>query len=269
VDLSALTVFMGDGLYRPDFLDPSPLPGESTFEEGMAGLLAAPIDQVHAELVDATRRSAPDVRRRLLADPAVTRTRAAEAVGRLWKVAVEPEWPAMRRALRGELLDRAVQVNQDGLAAVLPRLHPSIGYDGDTVTVESALDIVVGSARGLILVPSLFITDRVQCATSDHWSPAIFYPASSRYLWSTPPTPPSLGRLLGTTRARILACLSTPAQTTVVARRVGVTAATASEHLAVLREARLIHSNRVGRTVTHELTPPGRALLKTAGRSGC
>ena len=265
-DLRALTVFMSDGAYRPDFLDPSPMSSEPTFEEGMAALLAAPAAQTYAELVDATTGRGAPVRRRMLDDPDRARSEAADALYRLWKAAVEPEWPSMRQALRAEMLDRALQVNREGLRAVLPRLHPSAACQGDTITVDKAVDIDVdcSEGQGLILVPSLFITDRIQCTTSDHWTPTIYYPASGRYLWSAPATARSLDRLLGGTRSRILAALTTPLQTTVVARLVNVAPPTASEHLAVLRDAGLIDSVRSGRTTTHELTEAGRTLLDAA-----
>jgi DNA-binding transcriptional ArsR family regulator len=264
LDLTALTVFMADGAYRPDFLDPSPPSSEPTFEEGLAALLGAPTDEVYAELVDATMGHQPEVRRRLLDDPDRTRSEAAVAVRRLWKAAVEPEWPSMRQALRAEMLDRALQVNREGLRAVIPRLHPSTACESDTVTVDRAVDVETDCPEGLLIVPSLFITDRVQCTTSDHWTPTIYYPASGRYLWSAPPTARSLDRLLGTTRSKILAALITPLQTTVVARLVSVTPATASEHLTILQGAGLIDSSRSGRTVTHELTNAGRVLLDAA-----
>ncbi|MFI9574099.1 DUF5937 family protein [Microbispora rosea] len=264
LDLTALTVLMADGAYRPDFLDPSPMSSEPTFDEGMDALLSTPADQVYAELADAAAGREAETGRRLLDDPARTRVEAADAVRRLWKAAVEPEWPSMRQALRAEMLDRALQVNREGLRTVLPRLHHSVACEGDTITVESAVDIDVDCPGGLILVPSLFITNRVQCTTSHHWAPAIYYPASGRYLWAAPPTPKSLDRLLGTTRSRILAALTTPLQTTVVAGLVSVTAPTASEHLAILRDAGLIDSTRAGRTATHELTAAGRALLEAA-----
>jgi DNA-binding transcriptional ArsR family regulator len=263
-DLRALTVFMADGAYRPDFLDPSPMTSEPTFEEGMDALLAAPADQTYAELVDATRGRGADMGRRLLDDPERARSEAADALRRLWKAVVEPEWVCMRQALRAELLDRAIQVNREGLRTVLPRLHPSAACEDDTVTVDKPADVDVDCPEGLILVPSLFITDRVQCTTSDHWTPAIYYPASGRYLWAAPPTPRSLDRLLGVTRARILAALTTPLQTTVVAGLVNVTAPTASEHLAILRDAGLVERSRAGRTAMYELTEAGHTLLDAA-----
>jgi DNA-binding transcriptional ArsR family regulator len=237
---------------------------EPTFEEGVEALLAAPVDQAHAELVDATRGRGAEVGHRLLDDPDRAKSEAADALRLLWKTVVEPEWPSMRQALRAEMLERAIQVNREGLRAVLPRLHPSAACEGDTITVDKGVDIDIDCPEGLILVPSLFITNRIQCTTSDHWTPAIYYPASGRYLWAAPATPRSLDRLLGATRSRILAALDTPLQTTVVAELVGVTPPTASEHLAILRGAGLIDSSRAGRTAIHELTQAGRALLVAA-----
>ncbi|GIE93000.1 ArsR/SmtB family transcription factor [Paractinoplanes rishiriensis] len=49
--------------------------------------------------------------------------------------------------------------------------------------------------------------------------------------------------------------------TTELARRLGVSAASISQHTAVLREARLIHTSRVGKAVLHTMTPLGSALL--------
>ncbi|GMA20893.1 hypothetical protein MM440_00430 [Arsenicicoccus piscis] len=121
LDLTALTVYMGDGTYRPDFLDPSPICSEPTFEEGLDALLATPIEQVYAELVDATRGWEPRERHRMLDDPGRARSEAAAALRRLWRAGVEPEWPSMRQALRAEMLDRALQVSRESLRAVVPR----------------------------------------------------------------------------------------------------------------------------------------------------
>lgn len=264
LDLTGLTILMADGAYRPDFLDPSSLSNEPTFEEGLAALLATPTEQVYAELVDATMGRAAVVRHRLLDDPDRVRSEAAAAVRRLWQAVVEPEWPSMRQALRAEMLDRALQVNREGLRAVIPRLHHSMTYQDETITVERPVDVVAHCPQGLLLVPSLFITDRVQCTTADHWTSAIYYPASGRYLWAVPPTSRSLDRLLGTTRSKILTALATPLQSTVVAVLVDVTPPTASEHLAILRNAGLIDTSRTGRTATHELTEAGRSLLDAA-----
>lgn len=264
LDLRALTVHMADGAYRPDFLDPSPRTQEPTFAEGLTALLATPTDAVRAELDDSSRGREPDVRRRLLDDPERARKEAAVAIRRLWRAVVEPEWPSMRQALRAETLHRALQVSREGLRTVTPRLHPSLTFDDDTLTVATDVDVEVDSSRGLVVVPSLFITDRVQCTTSEHWTPTVYYPAPGRYLWAAPAAPRSLDRLLGRTRSRILLALTTPLQTGVVARLLDISMPTASEHLTILREAGLIDTSRAGRTATHELTATGRALLGAA-----
>nr|WP_252980871.1 helix-turn-helix domain-containing protein [Streptomyces chartreusis] len=59
----------------------------------------------------------------------------------------------------------------------------------------------------------------------------------------------------------MLASLATPAGTTALAERAGVSVATASEHATVLRAAGLITTVRDGSRVLHALTPLGEALL--------
>ena len=67
--------------------------------------------------------------------------------------------------------------------------------------------------------------------------------------------------LVGAGRAKTLRALATPASTTTLARRLAVTAPTASAHTAVLRNAGLITTHRDGQRVRHELTIVGTALL--------
>ncbi|GMA20895.1 hypothetical protein MM440_00440 [Arsenicicoccus piscis] len=50
----------------------------------------------------------------------------------------------------------------------VPRLHPTLSCDAHDITVDTGVDVEADCTAGVILVPSLFITDRVQCTTSDH-----------------------------------------------------------------------------------------------------
>ncbi|WP_067543171.1 ArsR/SmtB family transcription factor [Nocardia crassostreae] len=70
-----------------------------------------------------------------------------------------------------------------------------------------------------------------------------------------------LSALLGRTRAAVLEAIADGGSTTLLAQRLGVSPATASEHAAVLREAGLVASIRVRNSVHHNLTPLGVALL--------
>ncbi|MFI6160449.1 helix-turn-helix domain-containing protein [Micromonospora haikouensis] len=71
----------------------------------------------------------------------------------------------------------------------------------------------------------------------------------------------SLAALLGGTRAAVLAAVGAGCSTSELARRVGVSAATASQHASVLRAAGLIDTRRTGGSVLHTLRPLGRHVL--------
>jgi DNA-binding transcriptional ArsR family regulator len=76
-----------------------------------------------------------------------------------------------------------------------------------------------------------------------------------------------LASLLGRTRAHALETLVDPCTTSELARRVGVSPATASHHASVLRAAGLISSHRDGVKILHRLTAKGRSLLGSVPRS--
>ncbi|MGW2191614.1 helix-turn-helix domain-containing protein, partial [Streptosporangium sp. NPDC001682] len=124
--------------------------------------------------------------------------------------------------------------------------------------------------RGLVLVPSMFLTDGVHRQLNDRQQPMLFYPArTAGAFWrdnggrNWPD-----GRLagaIGERRAAVLRALAdrSGCGTTDLAAVLGVTPATASTHVANLRRAGLVVTTRVARTARHELTPLGRHLLDT------
>jgi DNA-binding transcriptional ArsR family regulator len=75
--------------------------------------------------------------------------------------------------------------------------------------------------------------------------------------------PGHLAALLGPTRARALDTIAAGCTTTELARQLGITPATASEHTAILRNTGLILTRRHRNTALHTLTPLGHALLTT------
>ena len=72
--------------------------------------------------------------------------------------------------------------------------------------------------------------------------------------------PDGLVRLLGATRAAVLADLDAPRSTTDVAQRLSISPAGASHHLTTLRDVGLATTRREGRTVLYVRTPAGDAL---------
>jgi DNA-binding transcriptional ArsR family regulator len=69
--------------------------------------------------------------------------------------------------------------------------------------------------------------------------------------------------LLGAPRARLLAVLRSPATTTALAWRLGVTPSAVSQHLAVLHRGGLVDRRRSGRCVLYETSQLGLALLES------
>jgi DNA-binding transcriptional ArsR family regulator len=70
--------------------------------------------------------------------------------------------------------------------------------------------------------------------------------------------------LLGAPRARLLGALRSPATTSALARRFGVTPSAVSQHLAVLHRGGLIDRQRSGRTVLYQASELGISLLDQA-----
>jgi DNA-binding transcriptional ArsR family regulator len=68
--------------------------------------------------------------------------------------------------------------------------------------------------------------------------------------------------LLGAPRVRLLNALRSPATTTALARRLGVTPSAVSQHLAVLYRGGLVDKRRSGRAVLYQTTELGFALLR-------
>lgn len=82
---------------------------------------------------------------------------------------------------------------------------------------------------------------------------------------ATSPDAP-LVALLGPTRAAVLEAVAAGCTTTELARRVGVSLASASRHACVLRDAGLISTRRLGGSVLHSLRPLGAEVLATAAQ---
>lgn len=125
------------------------------------------------------------------------------------------------------------------------------------------------AGRGLRLIPSYFCWQRPIALADATLQPVLVYP-----LQQSLPTIPerlpeaSLASLLGRTRAAALRTLALGATTSELAGYLGVSAATATHHTTVLRDAGLVLSRRSGNTVLHTLTPLGAALLRPTAPSG-
>ena len=116
---------------------------------------------------------------------------------------------------------------------------------------------------GLQLVPSaLWSGPPLFCiGPRESGGNALVYAAHPRTTHNSADGPRHLAELLGSTRAAVLQALCDPCGTGELAARLGISAASASEHATALRNADLIQTARHGRGVRHCLTPLGQSLL--------
>ena len=101
------------------------------------------------------------------------------------------------------------------------------------------------------------VIDRAPCTDADSTPRG----ASRRCGRTRRPAPEGLARLLGATRATVLADLAAPRSMMEDAGRLQISPANASHHLTALRDAGLLTSRREGRAVLYVRTSLGDALV--------
>jgi DNA-binding transcriptional ArsR family regulator len=263
LDLRPLLALTGPLSYNPDFLQPPPGGPLTSFDDELELVAATPPGQVRAEVDRCLAVSAPPAPPELLGDPVAVRDLLAERLGQAWQVLVEPWWPRLRELLQADITYRARRFADGGMAAVLGDLHPRVRWqDNTTLQIQLSVqgDHQLGGA-GLVLLPGAFDWPGVGLIIDPPWQPTLNYPARGiAGLWQAPGDDRDLGRLLGSTRARLLLALAEPASTTGLAARCQLPASTVSEHLSVLRAAGLVATSRNGRHLLHRQTPLGIAL---------
>jgi DNA-binding transcriptional ArsR family regulator len=151
-----------------------------------------------------------------------------------------------------------------GVDALLATLAPHWHWDPPVLRVPSHWAFRAElCGRGLRLLPSYFAETAM--IVHDQAEPTVLvYPIPAAAADAPGAGPGAdgdgLGALLGRTRAAVLRALRSPAGTTALAERTGISPASASEHAAVLRRTGLVTTARVGGGIVHTLTPLGEAL---------
>jgi DNA-binding transcriptional ArsR family regulator len=251
--------------YTPDFLVPLPSGPLGDIADDLAALRATPIAHVRADMALFARqhKRGAEIAAAYLAHPRREVRRLADALEGYWDRAIEPVWPRIRATLEADITYRARRLTTGGPAALFAELNPAVRWREPHLDVEvPAHDATFHlGGRGLLLVPSTFGTRPV---VSDRapWLPGVIYPARGvATLWERAPAAPGgLTRLIGGSRAAMLTDLAAPRSTTELARRLSLSPATTSHHLAALRDAGLVSGRRDGRSVLYARTPLGDAL---------
>ncbi|WP_416874323.1 ArsR family transcriptional regulator [Kitasatospora sp. SC0581] len=188
-----------------------------------------------------------------------------------WQLAVAPFWQHLHAYLVAECEARGRIVMAGGVELLLSTAHPRMTWRAPVLEIPGGpdQDIRLGG-RGLVLTPSVFLNHRPGLAIDAEGPDAqvvlVFaappHARKGAQLWQERDSGSRpLGALVGQTRAAALRTLRASCTTSQLADRLGISAASASQHAAVLRRSGLITTRRVRNTVLHSVTPLGMALL--------
>lgn len=190
--------------------------------------------------------------------------------------ALSPHWSRLRAYLDAQAAVHARVLARVGVQAFLQSLHSDLRWSPPTLTLTRTdlFGEIRAQGRGLVIMPVVFARragvfhsvvrpdEPIVVAV-----PAVRSIADAQAIWGTSSLPSSraLAALVGETRAAALAIISDSCTTSELARRLGISPATASHHATVLRSAGLVMTRRAGSAVVHTVTPLGAQLLD--GRS--
>ncbi|MFD4760264.1 helix-turn-helix domain-containing protein [Streptomyces sp. NBC_00846] len=248
--------------YFPDFLTPSQESGEPYgIDAGIQALRDTPPGRIRAELalLAAGRR-----------ESARTQDGRVESLDRLvgalrsyHRAAIEPYWPHIQASVEADRALRGRALLDGGAEELLASLPPMIRWRAPVLEADYPVDRELHlNGRGLLLQPSFFCRVTPVVQRDPRLPPVLVYPVTHSRAPVFAEPGPWLGRLLGHTRSTVLRAIGSGCTTSELARRAGVSLASASQHACVLREAGLIHTLRHGSSVLHTLTPLGGSLLR-------
>jgi DNA-binding transcriptional ArsR family regulator len=178
-----------------------------------------------------------------------------------------PHWPAVRAGHHTELAHHGRLLARQGPVGMLTSLVPGTRWHDTRLEIDSPYhrEIRLGG-RGLALAPTAFWAGPPLLAAAPDQPVMLVYPSHTPALLQIESGHDPLVDILGSTRAAVLRLLSRPTVTKDIARRLGISPASASEHATALRAARLITSQRDGKAVLHHATPLGLDLINTNSR---
>ncbi|MDQ4502917.1 helix-turn-helix domain-containing protein [Sinomonas sp. ASV322] len=256
----------------PDALTPTP-DRQDTLSDSLAAFADIPAELWHRDLEYLGHRKLPDYAGPIVAefreDVARGVARVADALEWYWSTAVEPYWPRLRSVLLADIDSRLEELARHGIQEVFKTLHPSVRPTPDGLEITRGCEVTTlpEPGRGLILVPNAFVWPNTLVLNTAPFVPTITYaPRGVGRLWEkvreTNESP--ISRLLGRTRAQILAQLDVPMTTTQLACALDLAAGTVSSHLKILAESGLTEPLRSGREVFYQRGKVGEELLARA-----
>jgi DNA-binding transcriptional ArsR family regulator len=252
--------------YLPDFLTPFADELAPDLHTELAAIRATPADHVRADL-DILGRSGPHCQV-LRADPESRLAKLCQEIESYWELALAPYWAKIRVVLDADVFYRARQVAERGAGHLFNDLHSTVSWDDNTLRMVRRCCSLSRAATGpgLLLVPSVFAVQVLTWSPGPH-SPQLAYPArGTGTLWEHRPVArgTAIAAVIGRSRTLLLTELETPASTTDLAQRTGISAAGVSQHLTALRDAGMVSAHRAGHSVLYARTAVAESLLAAA-----
>jgi DNA-binding transcriptional ArsR family regulator len=179
---------------------------------------------------------------------------------------LRPHWSAICASHHTELARHGRRQARQGTVDMLTNLVPGARWHATDDAAHLEIDTphhqeIRLRGRGLVIAPSAFWVGRPLLAGAPDEPKLLVYPSHTPALLQIGPDHDPLAGILGPTRAAVLRLLGCPTVTKDIARRLGISPASASEHTAALRAARLVSSQRAGKAVLHHATPLGLDLI--------
>lgn len=265
-DLPLLLALIPERGYVPDFLTPPATSPVADIDEELARLrLRSPVE-VRVDIDRALQGQSLDDRTLRAVRSGDALKRLADVLAAVWELLLEPSWPVVRDLLERDVAYRARRLAEGGLARLFEDLAAPVSLHGHELRIRQRTEATVAlDEDGLLLIPSAFVAPRVATMLEP---PVLVYPARGTTALlgvSVDRTEPAVSRLIGVTRAEILALLEEPSTTTTLAHRLHRSPGNIGDHLAVLRRAGLVVRRRAGRRVLYSRTPLGQATLACQG----
>ncbi|MQY22626.1 ArsR/SmtB family transcription factor [Nocardia macrotermitis] len=185
------------------------------------------------------------------------------AVESAYAAIVRPYWADIRVHYRIELAHQTRLMAQCGIGATVEGLIDGSRWRGECLEIDVPYQRTVRlRGRGLVLIPAVFWTGPPLVGELLDEPVLLTYTPRTMAPIRTSDDSDTLAAILGGTRAAVLRLLAEPHTTTDIARGLDIGLASASEHAAALRAARLIDSRRDGRAVVHRATALGVDLIE-------
>jgi len=259
----------------PEFLNPAPAVREPELGDELARVRSTPAEAVRASLVRVFGDHPwPDSATELLQRPTESLAEIAAELAECHERLVMPHWERIRPVLEADIAYRSQLLAGGGARSLFSDLHPDLRWSPGTLTInetdeDPSVSRIMLGPDGVVLMPSVFNWPLVSYSKATSSQTMLLYPArGTATVWEGGPggvaAAGAVEELLGPARARLLGALRSPATTSALALRFGVTPSAVSQHLAVLHRGGLVDRQRSGRKVLYQASELGLALLDRA-----